>query len=90
MIQARQEGSDAWFTEGPAELLGVKVSRATDGQSLVPLMSGEERQQRPALSGRTKSGPPRFSRVVNDGQRRTGQFRCTRCRRPAATWRATI
>jgi hypothetical protein len=42
-----------------AELLGVKVSRPLDGESLVPLMTGEETADRLAIAAHTKRGPPR-------------------------------
>ncbi len=44
-----------------AELFGVPRRRVTDGLSLVPLMDGESKEDRVALSGNTKRGPPRFS-----------------------------
>ena len=44
-----------------AELLGVPIGRPLDGRSLVPLMTGEEKHDRIALSGQTRSGPQRTS-----------------------------
>jgi arylsulfatase A-like enzyme len=41
------------------QLLGVPVDRTVDGRSLVPLMNGEETDDRLAIAAFTKAGPAR-------------------------------
>ena len=61
------------------DLLGVAPGRPLDGRSLVPLMTGEERDDRVALVGQTKLGPLRvglramghkYIQVVSEGDGR--------------------
>ncbi len=44
-----------------AEILGVKIDRAIDGSSLVPLMNGSDSEDRLALASQTRRGPLRAS-----------------------------
>lgn len=44
-----------------ADLLRVAVADDSDGRSLLPAMRGDEREERTALAGQTKSGPLRVA-----------------------------
>lgn len=43
-----------------ADMLGVPLESSLDGRSLLPMMTGEDSERRPALVGQTKAGPVRL------------------------------